>query len=524
MRGKYSFAHSFMESHLKKTGNLLSKLDYKLFGFSLFIVVAIVLCFYFFVGLKSEKKIAQIDVFSLIPAKDAKAILQINEFDNFVLSCKKLQPAASLNDNLFRWLHVLDNIIYPLSKNTGTSFVAGTNPFYVSFHEYGEIFYAKLQQQKMHLWKKELENAIFPDFPPVIQQYKGTEIRHYTMPDSQFFSCVMHEGVFAGSFQSKALQQVIDTWNGDASISQDADINQLLRHEGKKIVANLLYYVNTAENLFVYDKTDNQEIQPLSGWSSADITFESERNEVWFSGYFKLKDTSDITISEYQPVNLFFPGDLMPPQTLFVKAISTKKTTENNDSSALKNAANGLYTVYLKDSTTTSVLKTYCLKLEDQVTFEKELTQFLHEHYPYSAFAKPLLVNTEMFNSFVVQNGDILNEIIERPVFAAGKTYHVAFFKGFMFISDNELDLTTYLKLLLNPNWIKRSLKEGKNDLSIVSMQGDIQQIVEASDSTLYLSKDTMPYLVLFSRWNIGIQYIKEEKLFLFHLVLANNR
>jgi len=507
----------------KKISDLFSKLDYKLIVFTLFIVVAIILSTYFFSGLTNEKKIVQTDIFSLIPINETKAILQINEFENFLLSYNKLHTITSFSDSCHpEWLIALNNIIFPLSKKTGTAFISGLNPVYVSFHRDGEVYYANFQQHKTNLWEKQLKETIFPDFPPVIQKYKGFDIRHYAMSNSHFFSCILIDGIFIGSYQFNTLKQVIDACAEDGTGNKDTTINLLIRHEGKKTVANLFYYSDAIENIFVENVAENQQTGQFSGWSNADITF--VRNEVWLSGYFKQNDSINTTIRNYQPVSLSFPEELQPPQTLFVKGVSTKKTAEKEGSALFDTVNDGLYTIYLNDSTTESVFKMFCLKLKDQAVFENELKLFLSTNYACCFQIKPLSIDMDVFNSFVLRNGNMLNEIIGYPFFSSDKTYYLSFYKGFMFVSDKELNLSLYLKLLLSPNWTKRPLfKESKENFNNAFMQGYVKQIVEAKDSTLYFSKGVTSFLPPFLQWKFEIQSTKEDNLFLFQLILANN-
>ncbi|MCD7972783.1 MAG: hypothetical protein LUG18_08970 [Candidatus Azobacteroides sp.] len=494
------------------------KLDFKLLGLIIFIVIATLGSIYFFSGLKDEKRSSQTDILTLVPA-GTTSILQINSFGEFLVHFNKNITINRSNYNLFKWLPILSQMIVPHMKQSNSFFQPGRNTLLISFHEEGEVYYVKMHTREMQKWKKILEEEVFSSFPPMVQHYKEMEIYHYPLNDNRFFSSVMKDGVFVGSFNLKLLQQLITNWEDGTSVKNDENFTHIAQSTGKTAIANLFHHIKAEEDLFI-KKANSPQKDIFSGWTNSDITFSG--NEIWLSGFYQPDDNPEAgSFRDVRNEGMQLSPELIPNETLFLRGqhITSPRLQEEND------GINQLYTLYIADSSGHEVSKINCVKTNAGDSIKDEFQHYLKEHYPYGYSVRKTYSTQPAFDYLILRSGNILNEILDDSSFEDALPYYITFYKDNIIIGENPNDLALYMQKVF-------SVQEKQHDFcnSIWNgacntlLVGNVKNIVNSPENSyLKLSEGLNKYATFLSDWHIGTQVIKEDNMTYYHCILSRN-
>ena len=94
----------------------------------------------------------------------------------------------------------------------------------VSFHHPGtthdQVIYGRFGNGDISSINKLIQKSIGNTHNPKKQTYKGEEIIIYPI-GKDFLACYIQPGFFAASFQKKLIEQVIDTYQNENSVSQN---------------------------------------------------------------------------------------------------------------------------------------------------------------------------------------------------------------------------------------------------------------------------------------------------------------
>jgi hypothetical protein len=514
-------------------------LYYKLIAWIVFIVFAIVAGIYFYTVMKQEERTYQADIYSFIPG-DTKSILQINKFDRFSLLFDKNIAVDSTTGSMFDWINTLEHCISPL-ENEGNMFSRwGRGKLMISFHDEGEIYYTKLRSDEVAIWKDILENEVFPPFPPLIQKFEGMDILHYSLPDNRFFSCTFKGGVFIGSFNNKLIEKVVLCRKNGTSVRNDAKFIQISKTGGKKTVATLFHYLE--EKDFIVRDTTGQIFPFTEGWTGSDITFMD--NEIWFSGYYKPSSKSEWfeQVRTSKTTSLFKP-ELFPPETVFAKSADIdlnkiraempeherriysyyRKDSLSPDSLFLNFSGHEFHTIYVTDTLKQNVSKVYCLKINREDDFERNLKTFLLTVPKYYYGVKQYYTGEKRFSIIGLRNFNMLNDIFGDKLFPQSNQYYISFSNGYMIVADTEAELTGYLnRLTKNQSSNFSNLAKNLSDPCHVSILGNINMICQSQDySPIRPAGFAEKYPDFFSKWKFGIHLTGEENLLFYHVVFG---
>lgn len=485
-----------------------------------------------------DRKTHEVDLLSLIPA-DTKSILQINKFDRFSLQLDSI-ITDSADEDMLNWFVTLNRFISPLKKEAKSLSQKENGYLLVSFHDEGDIYYAKLHPEEIDIWKKMLEKNVFPPFPPEIQRYEGIDILHYTLADDRFFSCIFKGGIFVGSFNNKLIEKVIRSWKEGNSIKNDARFVQISKTGGTTTDATLFYYIRPSQNMFLKDTTSTN-FPIIEGWTSSDITFMD--NEVWFSGYYK--PTNEVNrlerSTEDNEGTILFHPQLFTPGIIFSESVNIDLNTirsnhnsgvrpvsyfsEENfspDSLFLRFTGDEIHTLYMENSTSKKVSKIYCLKIQEREFFEKDFYKCLYSIPGYKN-VKQLYLKDTTYPIISLKNINLLNDVFCGKFFPENPNNYLSFFNDYLIVSQDEQALNLYLQNLSQPQSESFSqLAKNLGDECHVALLGDIDLIDQTTASPLELGGVLAKYPVFFSEWKFGVHITNSEKdLVFYHIVLG---
>ncbi|MDR2474244.1 MAG: hypothetical protein LBD45_00150 [Bacteroidales bacterium] len=503
------------------------KLDYKLIRFIIFAVIAVAGCVYFFFALKGEKEVSQTDLFAYVPS-DEKFLLQINSFTAFSDTLGKfVSEEDSFEGDSFEWMRFLNQLFSPLVKNTSLFSQPGKTPVLVSFHDKGEVFYVKTTLQDEKSWEKLLGEDLFPSFTPVIKNYKGFTIRYYTLSENHFLCCIIKDGIFIGTLNYELLQHTIDEIIQGNSIMKNVDFQEIIATSGKKALATLFYCIDAPEDVFVADTTQRDFLQ-FSGWSNSDITFMGD--EIWLSGYFRNRlENVILKLPKGEKSQLLFPSRLIPDKAFFIKGVSLKKNLDSLEPDTLGNlqkfpalAVDELYTLYINEAPTNSVVKLYALKQTEPESFSTELYPYLLENYLNTFGSKMVNFNgKELKYTMLLSPAGILNELAGFNCFSDTMDYFFSSYENILFVAEDDRVLDTYFSRLAHAGVSHKLLEKNLNTPCHLLLQGEIGKLRSVTSSPLQLSPVLSKAPDFFSTWHFGLQLTIENELLFYHCVFS---
>lgn len=159
-------------------------------------VAATVLAVGYFFGRISERKEAvDTDLYGLI-APSSRGVLAINRPETFA----RFMLAEKSTHDLFA--SVLPDIyLLLLKKNPSLSHVV------VSFHPQGAVMYAQADARQAYLINKEILTPVFNAYSPQQHMVNGISFTYFPVADRRFFGCYQYQGVWAGSFSKRLLEE-----------------------------------------------------------------------------------------------------------------------------------------------------------------------------------------------------------------------------------------------------------------------------------------------------------------------------
>lgn len=158
-------------------------------GILFFIVLFVIIGgFIMFQRLNHNKQVFDTDLRTLIPSNTTE-ILQINK-----------------EKEAIKYLRYLDNI-RPIFRTLANTL---GYPLYIINNEDNSIIVSKLTTEQEVNIRNLLNNKLYPDFPPKKRIYKDAELLFYITNDNSFFCCMFYKGVFAGGFNYKQLEDIVN--------------------------------------------------------------------------------------------------------------------------------------------------------------------------------------------------------------------------------------------------------------------------------------------------------------------------
>ena len=189
------------------------------------IVVLAAICWWGYSRLNFQEEQADVDLYALIP-NDCEAILETKDINSLYKTINNSQYIHQYNQlNVSDLLKLLTDNIEIISQNQAHGLSTEMNrQLLVSFHHPGtthdQVIYGRFGNGDISSINKLIQKSIGNTHTPKKQTYKGEEIIIYPI-GKDFLACYIQPGFFAASFQKKLIEQVIDTYQNENSVSQN---------------------------------------------------------------------------------------------------------------------------------------------------------------------------------------------------------------------------------------------------------------------------------------------------------------
>lgn len=344
-----------------------------------------------FKTLKHNKDVIATNIENYIP-NNVTSVLRINKqkdlplFDNFI----------NIFDSIFTKINDTD-LTYPLylinDKQNTTLLVRVTTT-----------------QEKV---LKEKFLKLFSDFPAKNKSYKNINIYFYLTSDNRFYCCMFYKGIFAGGYNYKLLEQIIDTQEYNSFF----DLPSVKPHLDK---ANKLYNANFYtlynDSLIIFNILANKSDLIIEGFANTYIKTDTTAIQ-----------TKQDTVK--QDINYkIFPNNLIT----FDINDSNQSIISNN---IIQHFKKPYYTFYLENDLENPI---YALKHKENKFKVYNLLNNLEVKYTGRKFN---------INDFVANKQRVYTASIRlsNDIFEKDTTVTFTFYKDFLIYSNNRNSLIQYL-------------------------------------------------------------------------------
>lgn len=282
-----------------------------------------------FLRLNSVEDRQNFDLYMLVPP-DATVILETDRMAELVEDINELDCSK---DNHFLYVSelfvCLKNCLHTLVEDTPHGLSKQMNKMLISFHEpdtpMNQVLYCSLGEGDYELVESFVEKYCSSAFPSKCFDYKGEEIRIYSMADGRFLAAYVTSDFLVVSFQKRLIEGVIDARQSGRSLMALPSFRDM--YVGKRNNVSAAVYVRM-KGVDMGRTTDSLRLQvPLGSWAEFDVKFDGEA--IYCSGISHGADSTQVLIHALraqQPMEDGFPGGLLPSSTFFYdcRAMSDK--------------------------------------------------------------------------------------------------------------------------------------------------------------------------------------------------------
>lgn len=287
------------------------------------IVSVVLLCtgfgVYSFYRLNAVDNKKDFNLYTLVP-QDAIAVLETDRMADLVEDINQLNCSK---DNHFLYVSelfvYLKKYLYTLVGDTPHGLSKQMNKMLISFHEpdtpLNQVLYCSLGTGDYELVESFVQKYCSSTFPSKYFDYKGEEIRIYSMVDGRFLAVYFTPDFLAVSFQKRLIEQVIDARRSKESLMDVPAFRTM--HAGKhNSVAATIYVRMKAVDMG--KNTDDMYSQTrLGSWAEFDMKFNEDA--IYCSGISHGTDSTQTFINalrKQKPIE-GFPGEYLPSSTFF---------------------------------------------------------------------------------------------------------------------------------------------------------------------------------------------------------------
>lgn len=287
------------------------------------IVSVVLLCtgfgVYSFYRLNAVDNKKDFNLYTLVP-QDAIAVLETDRMADLVEDINQLNCSK---DNHFLYVSelfvYLKKYLYTLVGDTPHGLSKQMNKMLISFHEpdtpLNQVLYCSLGTGDYELVESFVQKYCSSTFPSKYFDYKGEEIRIYSMVGGRFLAVYFTPDFLAVSFQKRLIEQVIDARRSKESLMDVPAFRTM--HAGKhNSVAATIYVRMKAVDMG--KNTDDMYSQTrLGSWAEFDMKFNEDA--IYCSGISHGTDSTQTFINalrKQKPIE-GFPGEYLPSSTFF---------------------------------------------------------------------------------------------------------------------------------------------------------------------------------------------------------------
>ncbi len=261
----------------------------------------------------------EVNLYKLVP-HDAIAVLETDRMDKLIDGVSKLQ---SSKDNHF--LYVSDIFVF-LKRNLHTLLDATPhglsrqmNKMLLSFHEpdnpSNQVLYCSLGDGDEAMVEAFIKKYCSAVFPLKIFDYKGEEIKIYTMADGRFLAIYMTSDFLVASLQKHLIEEVIDAHRSKISLADSPSFSRIHFKQSSNVEARVYVRMKAVE--MGKQSPDILHRARLGSWGEFDLKFND--NAIYCSGVTRDSDSTETfvgVLAKQQAVE-GFGGEQLPTSTVF---------------------------------------------------------------------------------------------------------------------------------------------------------------------------------------------------------------
>lgn len=285
-------------------------------------VFLLVLLWYSYILLRSEREEDRINLYSLVPA-DAIAIWTTDDIHQFFKETNSPSfhhkfDSLNMADLL---TNLRDNQTYLLGEKAHST-NKRMDKMLMSFHSPNtakdQVLYCRLETNERSFVEDYIDKQTIESYSPRVLEYRKQDIYIYPLKTNDFLACYYHRDFIIVSYQEKLVEQAIDAYMNNMSVLNDSTFisayNQERPLSGSKI------YLRAREFPFTAGKAlrDNHWIR---------FELKMNRDAIYLSGEsFDNDESPSFTkaLKMQEPVKVF-PANMLPSSTFFISQFAVSE-------------------------------------------------------------------------------------------------------------------------------------------------------------------------------------------------------
>ncbi len=287
------------------------------------IVSVVLLCtgfgMYSLFKLNAKDHSREINLYQLVP-RDAIAVLETDRMDKLIDEVSELQCSK---ENHFLYVSdlfvFLKKHLHTLLESTPHGLSRQMNKMLLSFHEpdnpVNQVLYCSLGEGEEKMMEAFIRKYCSAAFPLKIFDYKGEEIKIYTMSDGRFLATYMTSDFLVVSFQKHLVEKVIETRRSQLSLANLSSFRRIHYKQNFNVEAKVYVRMKAVE--MGKQSADILHRAKLGSWGEFDLKFND--NAIYCSGITRDSDSTETfvgVLAKQQAVE-GFSGELLPKSTVF---------------------------------------------------------------------------------------------------------------------------------------------------------------------------------------------------------------
>lgn len=516
---------------------------------------------YSFFRLNAMEKQKDFNLYSLVP-QNAIAVVETDHMAELIQKIKHLKCSQ---DNHFLYVSdifvALKSYLHTLLDETPHGLSRQMNKMLISFHEpdnaQNQVLYCSLGTGDYELVEDFIKKYCSNTFPLKVFDYKGKEIKIYSMSDGRFLASYVTSRFLVVSFQKRLIEQVIDAQYSKKALIDLLSFRRIMR-KGKVANVEAMIYVRMG----AVDKGKELENIRLRSYWGDWTEFELKLNEraIYCSGISTDVDTVTAfsnVLRNQQPIE-GFPGEKLPASTYFYDcwAVSDMDSLLKSVSELEYAKGSAFDDVKARDKEWVSLSKSYgrkqlmsclfqskdtlrkspCAVLSIPVKKEKQAESYLTFLLNSASKKKDSLVS-QKYNSVFKNSGCRLyllsgNILLSQltGIDQADRKAYACFYRGDLLITSDIESLVEYIESMEDNNNLKgtSTYEEGIGSLSPsynLMMMANMEKMSLRSPGYIKLVPDFfLRHFSFFRHFILYVQFIYNNKVVYPNIVLLYDK
>lgn len=256
----------------------------KIAVFSSILLLCVAFGMYFYFKLSAVQEKEDFDLYTLVP-QDAHTVFETNDMASFMDNISKMSSSKKGNYlHVSRLFSIIQSHFHSLLGETSHGFSEQMSKMLISFHapdgDRDQVLYFCLGPDDDKLIESFIRKYCSDRCPSKYFDYKGEEIRIYSMTDGNFLSCYFTPKFLAVSYQKKLIEEVIDARISGRSLLDDVAFRRVHKNNYVNIYTNI--YVRMLHVPMGKPTDATPSFSTLGGWTEFDLKMNGDA--VYLSG------------------------------------------------------------------------------------------------------------------------------------------------------------------------------------------------------------------------------------------------